>query len=421
MPIKDLKGSRWRVFPSTREVAFYDSFAQYIELSEISPTQLRLGLNGSDIPAALQSLPLLAHELQHWCDHLSTLWGRQRLVAAFEAMHARVANDPSEFWRIARYRRLRAEDRFEEYYSTVLNRAPASGPSAPWQWQLTAGLRFDAEGRLDPNRPIFFITFSWPDGSPACRVPFSAASLLECNAMAAEWQVQALLIDQLPEDVATVEAAQAQARNLRTLYTPELGAYMAPAHLVGNLLQVSDVMEAYRLASLLAALCLNLPSEAFPKLKVPHTFRPWGDKCELAKANYDRGFAFLALAKHGQLVRPSSDSWLEETCLAAGLPPIKDLEQSSNAEAEQLRKRASVDSFASRFDYLWRAGAAIREQWGFLATKRSGLGIPLPPLVCAGGEWVLPSGVTTDAVEAWWSQCNNLAGSFNEFIAACAI
>ena len=91
-------GSRWRIFPTLTTAGFYDSYSQYIELSTLNSGELRAAIDG-DAVAGVKCLPLLAHELQHWADHLSTLWGRTRLVRAFEAMEARSSDQAPSFWR----------------------------------------------------------------------------------------------------------------------------------------------------------------------------------------------------------------------------------------------------------------------------------------------------------------------------------
>lgn len=74
--VEGIAGNEWRVFPATSTVGFYDSFAQYIEFSNITSDELRTAIAGTDVTVGVKVLRLLAHELQHWADHLSTLWGR---------------------------------------------------------------------------------------------------------------------------------------------------------------------------------------------------------------------------------------------------------------------------------------------------------------------------------------------------------
>lgn len=186
-----------------------------------------------------------------------------------EAMEVRVSNDPEQFWPIIDYLRAVEADYFTTYYQTIGLRKPSDGCTHPWIWQLTAGKRFNADGRLASDRPIFFTKFQWPEGSEASRVPFSVSALLEARAMAAELSTHIFAASKLPEDDALIEAAFATKQQIIRLYDPELGVYSAGAHLVGNVVGFADAVLAFNLASQLAHVCLDLPSTFYEKLVVP--------------------------------------------------------------------------------------------------------------------------------------------------------
>ena len=65
----------WRALPAIKTIGFYDSFAQYIDLSTVTSVELQTALDGTDPRTCIKVLPFLFHERQHWADHLSTALG----------------------------------------------------------------------------------------------------------------------------------------------------------------------------------------------------------------------------------------------------------------------------------------------------------------------------------------------------------
>jgi hypothetical protein len=420
-----IAGRDWRIFPAMTTTGFYDSFAQYIELSEVSSVELRTALDGTDPRICVKVLPLLFHEQQHWFDHISTLAGRRRLVRAIEAMEARVSDDPTQFWRIIDYLRTAEADYFDTYYQTINSLAPTDGRTRPWAWELTAGMRFGPDGRLAQERPIFFTRFSWPDGSTACRVPFSVSALLEARAMAAELSIHLETASKLPDGEGVVEMKMASNLQLDRLYDPRLAVYNAAAHLIGNVIGVDDAARAFTFASYLGHVCLDLPRQMFERLKVPNAFAAWTKRLPGAVAAGDRGFAFLVLAHHGADI-PTDDpaQWLEETVDRSGLPCLTEIKNKSSAECVKLRSSAAAGSFKARLEHLWAQGDAIRDSYGYTDSFASvGDSVPLPPVLCSDLSWVIPSQLaktlSPDDVERWCMTCNLLARKFQEFRHAC--
>ncbi|HLP85451.1 MAG TPA: hypothetical protein VK157_13970 [Phycisphaerales bacterium] len=423
--LKHTAGRDWRLFPAMTTTGFYDSFAQYIELSAVSSVELRTALDGTDPRICVKVLPLLFHEQQHWFDHLSTLAGRRRLVRAIEAMEARVADDPTQFWRIIDCLRTAEADYFDTYYQTINSLAPTDGRTRPWAWELTAGMRFDPHGRLAEERPIFFTRFSWPDGSTACRVPFSVSALLEARAMSAEMAVHLETASKLPEGERIFEMKMASNLQLDRLYDPRLAVYNAAAHLIGNVIGIDDAIRAFKLASHLAHICLDLPSQLFNMLKVPNHFAAWKERVPGAVAAGDRGFAFLVLAHHGADIPTEEPAqWLEETVRRGGLPCLAEIKTKSSAACAELRSSAAAGRFTTRLEHLWVQGDAIRDSYGYTDSFASvGSSVSLPPVYCNDLSWVLHGQLakttSPDEVERWWNSCNLLARKFQEFRHAC--
>jgi hypothetical protein len=421
----------WALLPSANVMGLYNPFAQYIELFRESSRDVLEALSGKSPQAAVRIAPLIAHETRHCADHLGTLWGIRRLVASFEAIWARAQNDPVNFWRIATYRRLVSQDHFADYYSVIHSSQPPSGLPQHWGSQTTGGSRFGVDGKLDESRPIFFTQFQWPDGSPACRVPFSVAALLECNAMHQEWQMELSMLNRLSPADAAVEAGLATARNLSFLYTPEVGKYTTAVHCVANRLGVADALQAFEMASAVATLCLNLPWAMYDRLAIPKDFAVFGKRNQAAIHNRDPGFAFLLLVANGPR-RDTAESladWISALCRASGLPALKDVTTAAEAEAAELVASAHVGDLSSRLTALLKAGRQMSAKMDPLHPAYEAVvhdpPPPLPPIFCNDLKWVVPpdciSGKTPDEIEQYVASSLAMARQFDEFVNACTL
>jgi hypothetical protein len=173
--------ARWNVVPNIETLATYSFRTQTIELCDFSREDFNNALSGA-VGLRKKMTVLLAHELRHWLDHVGSLWGQQMLCLGYNALNSRLRNRPEEFWRIVEFRQALRDHRFERYYTTINVMEPNNG-RRHWKYQMSAGARFDHTGKMSQSHPILFTRFDWEDGTPACRVPMSLASLLETSAM----------------------------------------------------------------------------------------------------------------------------------------------------------------------------------------------------------------------------------------------
>lgn len=419
----------WAIFPATKTVAFYAPESSLIELSDICSADLTRAFAQSDPICSYQILPLFMHEIRHWFDHTSTLWGRQRLASLFDALSARSQNKPEEFWRIVSYRRLLREDMRADYFSTVGD-TPAPTPSWPWKAQSTMGDAFDSNGRLDESVPIPFANFYWPNDKKACRVPLSVAALLETNAVCFEILAALSLMQQLPEETREVEQRLADKKWISQMYNPEFGVYSAAAHLAANKLRISNPAEAYCRSSALASVALNIPTARFDAMVIPGLFETWGKKNYAALRQRNRGYAYLVLVHHSLPVREvqNIDEWLEETLRSAGLPDLCVLRTEALTEMKDIGSNLMlIKPYRARFDLLQEVG---NENFGILGVhptidvvlnRLSDL--HLCPIVTADLEWTFIGKQNTLQVEedadGWWNLVFDLLRQFTEFTEAC--
>ncbi len=177
---------------------------QHIEIYRVNRADM-LAVDSDDVFTKLRVLPTVFHEVRHWVDHVSTLWGQRNLVSGFNAVHAFSAQKETEFWRVIEHRRVTHRDRFEAYFTTINDRNPPEDGRLKWEWELSCGIGFDSDGKPNEKRPIVFTRFRWQDKRLACRVPFSVASLLESNAMHWDLGLEVSLLPQIPDGVRQVE------------------------------------------------------------------------------------------------------------------------------------------------------------------------------------------------------------------------
>jgi hypothetical protein len=219
-----------RRFPNVGLAGHYDPFTQVVVLDSIEEKHLNLIRDTDDYTTKKSYLPLLMHEIRHWFDHISTVWGRQQIVAMYNAMNARKNDKPQEFHRIPAAMRGMTLDAFPRYFSTVSPDEAVRRDRRKWLYQMTSGQRFSYEGHLLPNRPILFTRFATQSNEDACRCPFSIDSLLETGSVRDEIAMTTALISQLPDDAKLIEEKQFKEATINRLYNPELVKYSVAAH-----------------------------------------------------------------------------------------------------------------------------------------------------------------------------------------------
>ncbi|EKO3967580.1 hypothetical protein EI372_23290, partial [Vibrio fluvialis] len=119
--------------------------------------------------------PLLNHEVKHWYDAHSTLWGLRFLSEIYycrnELYEAELRGISIELPHF--YRQLSLFDRvqyikFPQYYSTT---NPKANKSSPWKYEFSAGMIFSKYGK-PTDRNLFFTRFTNKEGELIARVPF---------------------------------------------------------------------------------------------------------------------------------------------------------------------------------------------------------------------------------------------------------
>lgn len=388
------------VIPNLTTAGYYDFRSQTITVNVATAERLETWAR-SQYPLldAREFLATALHELTHWLDHTSTLWGQHYLVQLHDAHWAFERQDPHEFWRVMRLENaIQRGPAIGEGFYQIVDQPDAHGSAATWKWRLSAGLEFDAMGRLDEERPIPFISFDDPADRRVVRVPLTTLALLEANATWAEYVARDHIMRTLPADAYGVEREDASRRARSELYDPRLALYSAAAHLVANTQNITAAFDAYRLASALSTFTLNLPPAMMPQLRVPADVEAtFGDRARRMLANGDHGFAFLLLTLAAPPFEDYGDvaAWVGATAHAAGLPSIPAVHGAVAREMAQLAGQLAAEGRTRR-----RAIALLQVGARNFAVRGV---VPTEPLTLAVREsaclYTLPDVVLDDAAE----------------------
>ena len=190
------------LFPNAETVAYYNSFGQYISLSKYdakdSLEKLKKGIKDD---YTIELVCTLNHELQHWKDHVSTIWGLDSLIKIYNALNCKLINNEKDFWRINTLMKDYKKSSFSEYYHVTFNRPKFISIADRWRWEISIGFKFSPEGHIAEDKPILFIRFNDKDNKPVSRTPISIHSFLETNAMFNELQIKASYIESKKDDI----------------------------------------------------------------------------------------------------------------------------------------------------------------------------------------------------------------------------
>lgn len=354
------------VFPNLQTLAEYNPLSQVVHLHTVT------GAEFETRHSALPKLPLVAHETAHWLDHLSTLTGQRSLVLIYNAFHARMNNDPNKFWRIAAMYRERQSQMTPKYFWEICPSDEAQRYTGRWRWGVSCGLRFDFDGRLRQDAPIFFVRFFTDDWKPIARAPISAAALFETNAMAAELSAHLCYLFYLKGDSLQQEVERWQRETLDWLYDKDMTAYSVAAHLAANTIHTPDASVAFNLSSRVGTLALNSTSVMFESLRVPEIFREvFRERNDDLIRRCDIGYLYAAIFEHARQYEGKVDaSAVQEFLRIAGLPDVDELQKSPVSEMERLEAEVVDGPLRSRVLKLLSLGRELFGMRGVCGTPQ---------------------------------------------------
>jgi hypothetical protein len=330
----------WKKFPNVDTLGYYHCLGNYIQLNEFEDeTEFKKAV--ANPSADKNRISTYLHEYQHYIDQVSTYWGILNIYRIFRAFNTSVLGNEHDFHH---YRDLilnLQRDYFLEYYTEQYNLVEGSYAN-PWKFELTIGIRFDFEGKVNEEKPIHFITFSSSDGQKVSRVPISVVSLLETTATYIEYRFlldEALKL-QSPHKELQIKALSAKIE--KKLYHPKLTLYSAAVHLTSVLLKINDPILGYKISSIFAKIALNVPESLFDDVSIPKDLSAdevWLNRSKNFMKNYDRGFLFYLLIRnysetHGEVKGLEID--IERILSASNLPNEETIEKLIFEEVTKL-------------------------------------------------------------------------------------
>lgn len=318
-----------KLFPNTSTVAYYNSFGQYIVYNDIKKVDYESAIQDVSNPKNLKILQTISHELRHWRDHHTTLWGVKDLVDIFNAVNARISDNPENFHLISRYFKNSKQSDLTEYYHTINSNYKVKKNGLPWKLNISYGSRFDYNGSINVNKPIPFVRFLNPENETLIsRTPLSNSSLLEVNAMAEELKISKSVISQLNKIKLLSETRLLESQYFSWLYHEEFTLYSAIVHLVSSFTKVKDIVISFNIANELSNLLLNLPDNLYEQIPTNSYLQEFGNKNQLFREQKDNGFALLNLLLNYKDKYENHDSFdIEYALEASNLPSAVEIEK----------------------------------------------------------------------------------------------
>ncbi|WP_375761463.1 hypothetical protein [Corallococcus exercitus] len=420
---------RWTAFPNLETVGYYEYFSQSIHTPSIEQKHVDQSKTLQDFTLKRRTLGVFTHELTHWLDHTSTLWGHGNLIRLYEAIDARKHGREVDLWRIPLALADNKRTHFNEYYTEY---GPAADSGRPWVATYTCGREYGLDGRIRNDRPVMFVRFSTPSNRLIVRAPLSVAALLETRAVYAELRADLHFISNLSEDDRIITTKLWQTEFMDRLYMARYAAYTVAAHFVANKAKMTNALEAFRYSSLLAGLALNLPPTLFTALRQPDGLEPWQELIPYLIASQNRGYAFLVLASS----LPQEELPVEERIGLmlenAGLPTAPEIYTQTLTEMQALGGGVHLRNTGreQRLNGLLSVGFAYQKSFGpasapYLANDavlKADMRAVLPPVILGDGQLLqygTPLPKQCEITEDWVTQSWDEEKQLQEFFGAC--
>ncbi|MBA4318231.1 MAG: hypothetical protein C0412_07505 [Flavobacterium sp.] len=239
-------------------------FLKSIDSSENHSSATGKKLHQNQYRQLAKVFPLTLHELTHFIDSTSTLWGLKHLCLMNRAYQTNpnLGGNESVFCRAKVFFDHCRKIRLPSYYTTVSRNV---SDSFPWRFQISIGQLFSGNGELSDNT-ILFARFLNSNRELISRSPVSSVSILEASAMAQEVLSNISLLGQTESDFALVENTIFSKDLVQYIYNKNITEYSVCAHFLANHIGLKDIGAAFYLCAALCRIVLNFPQNAFCKL-----------------------------------------------------------------------------------------------------------------------------------------------------------
>lgn len=430
--------------PNYTAAGSYCFFSQCIELNDLEEKDLLAFADVSksideNHQAILKFAPLLNHEVKHWYDAHSTLWGLRFLRDIYhcrndlhEAEQSGISTELSHF-----NRQLDLFDRvqyikFPQYYSTTY---PKANKSAPWKYDYSTGIMFSKYGK-PTDRNLFFTRFSNEKGELIARVPFSLCSLLESSAVAQELNVKIRVIGMIEDPVTRkIESEKLLQDTMTELYNENLVEYSVVAHKISNSFTISDAVESYNIAAKLTRLILNLPDDIImslkPKEMLHPSFKHFIVPYENALKYVDHGAIFSLLVdslysehqvKGLQVTSDNLEHLLADIFKKHLNLTLLEVFERSKDEVNKICSPVSFDLEREHINSLFESGIKLHNDFGLIGSHFININDNLTPdFVLGDGYFVSPKGESQENFEKRYFELTGYFDYLSNFSKACIV
>lgn len=337
-----------KLIPNINEaIAFYDPSTFMLKFNHISRNQFTEVIKNPFLH--INHFKTIVHELRHFNDHISTLWGHKVIFKYLVAINARLSLQPEKFYEILDYKNEENRLRYDEYYTEIFSYNYITELSERWKYNITFGRRFKIDGTPDISKPIPFITFSDINEKKLVRVPISIVSLLETNAKYEEQKIHLEYLKQLDEDSKIIELHNLSKNQFLELYNQDLVIYNTAVHLTANLLNIENPIEAFKISSGIAQIALNMPAKLLKSITIHKVEdETLNELFNNMIENNEYGFIFFTLVKnYSNFYNGKFD--MEKVLESSNLPNRKKLEVEILEEMTTLKFKASKFPFFNSY------------------------------------------------------------------------
>lgn len=356
-------------FPNLKAtVASYSPINLFVFFEEMDSSDLKKMRDRPFDSSTIENLKTYIHECRHYVDNIATLWGQQYLETYAKAIDVRLRHDIANYDSIVKFKQKEAQLYYATYYSETHGVSKVKSIETVWKWSPSVGCKFDNNGSIDESKPIPFIRFSNYDDSPVERIPLSISSLLETNSKAEEMSAHRTFLLTLSSTERPFHLKFFEKDVIfKLLYEQELMLYNVAVHVVANLLQITDFLEAFNISSAISTLSLNLPNEYAKDLPYnKETYEAWGNRPKDMLANNEYGFVYYILAENYSAAYKQEGVFNIESLLKSnGLPNKTELEKEVIENMQRIKSKiVNLENFSNFFSEKIQAGIDIFTKLG---------------------------------------------------------
>ncbi|MFW1433722.1 hypothetical protein ACEV94_22650 [Vibrio parahaemolyticus] len=422
----------------------YCFFSQCIQLDALEALDVRKVLDTpidseESVTAALKVSPLLNHEVKHWYDAHSTLWGLELLSSIYarrndliEAEKSGIGTDLSHFNLQMKLKDSIDLIKFPEYYSTLGQEYDAA---KPWRFSPSFGTLFSKNG-TPSDRNICFTRFTDARGNLIARVPFSLCALLEASAVSQEINTKVALINSIPNPVSrALERNKLEQSTVNELYDENLVEYSVVAHKVANSFGLRDAIEAYVISAKLVRFTLNLPfsfvQQLEPQKLLSKQFEVFFQPYKNALSFHDYGAIFSLLVdalvcnfqNKGTIVSDKNIEELIETLLKTNLGiEVSDIDESVRSQMSVLHTKEKYGDATEYLKQSFSKGIELYETLGLFGNNYIDFASTyLPDLILGDYTYISASGTPLQEFENRFNTMTSYYDYLIGFSKACVI